>query len=167
MHRFVATCAGPVFAAQAKMSSALRMSLLLSMTACGVTSGRELATDDIVGAFHLPPPQVDAVNLSLISDGTLRWTISGCDFGGDEIGRWVIDGDVVRLQPADGRSELYWVDDVSFRNRVPTLEAMIEGNVLHVVGTGIDQRWQRGVICPVCGTPGYEGPSGLEECPTR
>lgn len=116
------------------------------------------------GYFHYE--QIDATNLRLEEDGTFRWTISGCDFGGGDEGRWTVDGDKVLLRSATA-APLTWSHDGSFAFRVDEVELSAGSGTLTAIGRNggadaFEQTWLAGGACAICG--GDLGPTGQCGC---
>jgi len=108
------------------------------------------------GPFHLPG-HVDSINLVLENDGSFRWRIFGCDFGGGGDGVWKSSGPDVVLSPSSGAT-FPWMDDVSFVHAASkvTLRARQDGglDVEATVTTPSDawaQTWKPGRVCAQCG----------------
>jgi hypothetical protein len=117
------------------------------------------------GVFH--KEQVDATNLRIDSNYHFEWTISGCDFGGGDEGRWEshTEGGIVLL-PNTGKTYFEWSHE-GFKDRAVSLRLTREGDDVKIAGsmedgTVISQTWKGGCACAVCG--GNLGPTGQEEC---
>jgi hypothetical protein len=117
------------------------------------------------GVFH--KEQVDATNLRIDSNYHFEWTISGCDFGGGDEGRWEShsEGGIVLL-PNTGKPYFEWSHE-GFKDRAVSLRLTHEGDDVKITGSMEDgsvitQTWKGGCACAVCG--GNLGPTGQEEC---
>lgn len=122
------------------------------------------APDPVVGVYHLS--QVDATNLQLDADGTFRWTIEGCDYGGGQCGRWTKDA-AGEIMLSAGDAELEWSWDGSFKQGMRWLRVSKTSDGVHVEGETtssehVRQEWKAGRACAVCG--GNLGPTGQSEC---
>lgn len=109
--------------------------------------------------FHLS--QVDETNIALLPNGAFVWRIFGCDFSGGGDGRWVALGPKhYQLLPSKGTT-LEWpgkggvgaVTSVDVEV-MPTGE--LHTHTLAVTGP-LDQIWQPGRVCAVCGGLGPSG----------
>jgi hypothetical protein len=128
------------------------------------TPATPAAPDPVVGIYHLS--QVDATNLELRADGTYRWTIEGCDFGGGQCGYWkkALSGEVML---SAGDADLEWSWDGSFKQKMRWLSVTKTADGVRVVGETsssqkVTQDWKTGRSCAVCG--GNLGPTGQKEC---
>jgi hypothetical protein len=124
-------------------------------------------TEPLVGAYH-EAGEGDALNLVIDADGTWRWTINGCDFKGSACGTWAKNGDRLELSAPDAGKNA-WINDVGLVDILGTLGATAQGDEMVITGRvdagevrGLEQRWQRGAVCPVCEEGG--GPRALEPC---
>ena len=109
------------------------------------------------GPFHMAR-RVDSINLVLEDDGTFRWHIFGCDFGGGGNGVWKASGAGVVLLPAAGAASFPWMNDVSYNHAASqvTLEARPGGDLdARATGTTAgdawSQLWEPGRVCAQCG----------------
>lgn len=128
----------------------------------------ETAPDESVtstfGIWHRA--QVDATNLEIKADGTFRWTIEGCDFGGGDCGVWKAhpEGGIV-LRPAAGDTSFEWMGS-GFRDAASALRVTRVGDTVVIRGTVggevRDQKWELGRVCAQCG--GTLGPTGQNAC---
>lgn len=135
-----------------------------SPAASAPTESTPTAPDPVVGVYHLS--QVDATNLQLDADGTFRWTIEGCDFGGGQCGTWTKNASGEIMLSA-GDAELEWSWDGSFRQGMRWLRVSKTADGVHVEGETtssehVTQEWEAGRSCAVCG--GNLGPTGQNEC---
>jgi hypothetical protein len=119
----------------------------------------------VVGRYHLADA-ADEVNLELVSDGTFRMKVYGCDYGNQECGRWQEDAGVVKLVPKSGAPHVLWFAQSSWRAEVKELIVARTADGLHVEGSSshagaFAQEWKSGGTCANCGG---EGPSGRHAC---
>lgn len=122
-----------------------------------------------VGTWHLQ--QVDATNLEIKSDGTFRWSIEGCDFGGGDCGTWTLDPDGLGIRLNGTREGGFtWSSDGSFKTPVTSLRVTRTNDASAVLVTDPNdasaskpsQRWESGRVCAICG--GNLGPTGQQKC---
>jgi hypothetical protein len=146
-----------------RISSLALLSLLL---ACGDEVGAvrgEAALRQAglqAGVYHLPE-RIDAADLQLNADGSFRWVVFGCDFGGGDLGRWRSGGDSLTLLPREGRGKLRWFGNAALAEvESVTLRASDDGLEVSV-GDEL-QTWRAGGLCAICG--GGLGPTGVEAC---
>src|SRR5262245_51998676 len=112
-------------------------------------AGTQALPSGLGGTFNLAA--VDEVNMAVEADGTFRWRINGCDFGGGDCGRWKREGEKIVLSPAQGKSSLEWSVDTGFKTQVSnvTVTSSVEGKIV-VAGTiaasgkPFTQTWTRG-----------------------
>jgi len=123
------------------------------------------------GPFHLPG-RVDSINLVLEDDGTFRWRIFGCDFGGGGNGVWKASGAEVVLSPTAGAASFPWMDEHSFTHAASkvTLKVHPSGGVdARATGTKAgdawSQTWEPGRVCAQCG--GGLGPDKMPRACTQ
>ena len=120
---------------------------------------------DEAGVFH--KEQVDATNLRIDSNFHFAWTISGCDFGGGDEGRWESHSEGgILLLPNTGSEFFEWSHE-GFKDRALSLRLTHEGTDVKITGkmedgSIITQTWKGGCACAVCG--GNLGPTGQETC---
>lgn len=154
---------------------------MLALTACGGVSESTTTTtsspnpstpeatpdDSSSQAAVWHKEQVDATNLRIDSNGRFRWSISGCDFGGGDQGRWEKhpEGGIVLL-PAPGYDFFTWSHE-GFGDQATALrltrsgdEVTIQGSMEN--GSTLKQTWKSGCACAICG--GNRGPTGQETC---
>jgi len=117
--------------------------------------------------FHQLGP-VDAVSLGLWDDGTFRWEINGCDFGGEGCGSWHAVGATIVLTPSPGSATFPWAAGAGFNNPTDHVDfvagdAGLAANVFLHDGTRASQAWPEGRVCPVCAGL---GPSAVVACDT-
>jgi hypothetical protein len=121
----------------------------------------------IAGVIHRED-LVDAVNLSLESDGSARLAIFGCDFCGEESpARWQPDGEDVLVLPREGDAHLAWYDDEGLEAAVSEVrlsrrpDGRIDAEVTSALSTYV-QVWLDDRVCAKC-CSGL-GPTGLFLC---
>ncbi len=111
------------------------------------------------GVFHWEG-KVDAYNLSIEPGGVARWSVRGCDFMGDQRGRWTArDGKLV-LSGLRGKETTTVELATDFDGLLST------GPVMSSDGSPT-QRWPRGGVCAVCTNPDggpVLGPIGVQPC---
>ncbi len=117
---------------------------------------------------YFVPDKVDATNLVLEADGTFRWTIDGCDFGGGDCGVWKrSQPHTIVLLPSPGKTKFNWNGGVGVS---AVTEMNVVGDpsgdlVMQISSPGekpLAQRWKQGRVCAVCG--GGLGPTGQKQC---
>jgi len=125
----------------------------LLLAACN--AGPQVLPAAFTGVFHLDGA-VDETALGLDAGGGFRWSIWGCDFCGGDGGRWTVDGNIVTLQPADGRSTMDWDTGVGFKDAVAAVRLSDAGGKLNASGmlvadqSSFTQTWSSGRVCTTC-----------------
>lgn len=105
---------------------------------------------------------VDAVNLSLDTDGSFRIFVDGCDYFGCESGVWTLELDDVVLRPPEGAGWVDWPGSPAAPSM--RLTRGTDGVVYSLVDETSDEKltWERGTICPRC--TASPGPGGFCRC---
>lgn len=115
------------------------------------------STNTLLGTFHYEGIP-DAANLVVREDGTFAWSLEGCDFGGNNCGRWRRDGDALLLEPSGDAKHLGWLED---RCNLHVRITRGDDDSIVVDSGGHVRTWKRGALCAVCGP---EGPTALQAC---
>jgi hypothetical protein len=123
--------------------------------------------NDWAGTYFIPD-KADAVNLVLEADGTFRWTIEGCDFGGGDCGIWKrSQPHTIVLLPSPGATDFQWAGGVGIE-KITSMNVVGDPGgdlVTEIPSPGekpLAQRWKQGRVCSVCG--GTTGPTGQVPC---
>jgi hypothetical protein len=132
------------------------------------SSGASAAGPNVEQPFHLEG-LTDAYSLGFLDDGIFVLSVFGCDFCSVNGGRWRRESDVIVLEPLDATTPIHWADgselavDVTGGTvRTGAAQGTVDVSVVRKQGGTIEQTWQPGRMCAICG--GDLGPTGRTVC---